>query len=105
MPVRQDRSMRLRMATLDDVQALAALRLRFRTEEGTSVDAEAGFVDRFSAFSDEALAGGRWTVWVAEADDGSLVSNVWVYRVPKVPARGRPPATLAMSRTCTHVRR
>ena len=88
--MRQAHGMRVRIATRDDVEALAELRSDFRIEEGTPPDAEPDFLDRFSSFFAEALAGGRWTVWVAETDAGTLVSNVWVYRIPKVPSPGAP---------------
>lgn len=46
------------------------------------------FIERFVAFAADAFAVGRWTAWVAD-HDGLLVSNIWIYRVPKVPSPGR----------------
>ncbi len=88
----QTPAMRFRLATEADVAALARLRWRWRTIEGESDgdDSEAfdAFSERFIEFASEAIST-RWTVWVAEDDDGEIVSNIWIYRVPKVPSPGR----------------
>lgn len=42
------------------------------------------FSGRFDSFLREALASGRWFVWVAEADK-EIVSHIYVFVVPKVP--------------------
>jgi GNAT superfamily N-acetyltransferase len=82
--------MRVRTATVADAAQLAGLRWAWRIDDEpgrASREHRDSFVERFVAF---ATAGGiddRWTVWVAE-DDGRIVSNIWIYRVPKVPNPG-----------------
>jgi GNAT superfamily N-acetyltransferase len=73
----------VREATIDDGPALA----RLRWESSDSDDRRVPFEDFAPVFADfwtDALASGRWHVFVAEAD-GDVVSMIWVYRVPKVP--------------------
>ncbi len=82
--------MRCRVATLADATELAALRWTWRTDEdahGEAPEPRDLFIERFVAFARDALTS-RWTVWVAE-DEARIVSNIWVYRVPKVPSPGR----------------
>lgn len=72
----------IREATIEDGPALARLRWEFsdRTEPF------AAFESRFGTFWQDAQD--TWTVWVAERD-GRIVSNMWVYRVPRVPRPGQ----------------
>lgn len=71
----------IRQATADDGPALA--RLRWESSDAPRRPFES-FLDGFILFWEDAVRVGRWTVWVAE-HEGRLVSNMWVYRVPKVP--------------------
>lgn len=83
--------MRFRTATAADAAELAELRWIWRTEEdperGVRED-RAAFVERFTRFMVGGAIDGRWTAWVAE-DGDRIVSNIWIYRVPKVPSPGR----------------
>ena len=40
-------------------------------------------------FLRESQVEGRWTFWIAIDEDGTIVSNAYVYRIPKVPRPGR----------------
>ena len=82
--------MRLRTATAADAVELAELRWEWRIEEDPHREApedRRSFAERFTRFVTDGGIGGRWTVWIAE-DGDRIVSNVWVYRVPKVPTPG-----------------
>ncbi|HVE94853.1 MAG TPA: GNAT family N-acetyltransferase [Acidimicrobiales bacterium] len=82
--------MRIRTATVADAVELAELRWEWRIEEEPEREAResrGSFVERFVDSVTSDVIEGRWTVWVAE-DDDRIVSNVWVYRVPKVPNPG-----------------
>jgi GNAT superfamily N-acetyltransferase len=67
---------------------MAEMRWRWRVDEAlrtaATTESQADFVDRFSDFVITALAE-RWTAWVVE-DHGSLLANIWIFRVPKVPS-------------------
>lgn len=83
-------SMRFRQAIVADVVELAQLRWDWRTTEDPDREKHEdrdSFVERFAQFARDGLDA-QWTVWVAE-DAGRIVSNIWVYRVPKVPSPGR----------------
>ena len=78
--------MRIRRAGPDDGTELARLRYEF-TEElhpGLATEDQTTFRERLLGMLTTSLASGRWTVWVADIA-GSLVGNVWVERVDKVP--------------------
>lgn len=72
----------IRRADRADGPALAELRWD-SSDESEREDRDL-FVARFLKFWEGALAGGRWAVWIAERD-GTIISNIWVYLVPKVP--------------------
>jgi GNAT superfamily N-acetyltransferase len=72
----------IREATIEDGTALAKLRWDFSDRDE---DVEA-FAARFREFWTEASQ--AWTVWVAERD-GTIVSNMWLYPVPRVPRPGQ----------------
>ena len=79
----------IRQATWDDAAELARMRWDFSPDEVAL--AEQTFSEwsvEFARFFASALAGGQWTVWVAEAGS-RLIANIWVYRVPKVPRPGK----------------
>jgi len=75
----------IRRATADDAPELARLRWQFRSEYGPVTVHRDDFRRRFEAFVAEALAGGRWAMFAAEAE-GRLVGTAFVQVVPKVPA-------------------
>ena len=78
------------MATLEDVEQLAAARWAFRLESGeATVETEEAFAARFEAFARDALTSGRWTYWIAETDDRELASQMAVCIVPSVPRPSR----------------
>ncbi len=72
----------IREATTQDGPALA--RLRWEFSDGS--EPFETFAERFAAFWRDTQQ--LWTVWVAERD-GRIVSNMWVYRVPRVPRPGQ----------------
>lgn len=84
-----------RPATADEFPQLADLRWQFRAEHDAahprfdpSEVARAEFTAACLAFLRESQAEGRWTFWVAVEEDGAIVSNAYVYRIPKVPRPG-----------------
>ena len=77
-----------RLATPADAEQLARLRWVMAAEEEAALTQdEETFTADFLAFVSTAQSHG-WTVFVAEVD-GRLVSNIWVYEVPKVPRPDR----------------
>ncbi len=80
-------SAHIRSAGTDDVMELARLRWDMQTEEEPSAESYATFVVRFRPFAEAALRSTSWRVWVAEAD-ASLVGNLWLQLVPRVPRPG-----------------
>ena len=87
----QDEDVRFRVATTADFPALGELRWEWRAAEDPNrqaVEERSAFIDRFAAFASDAITNGRWTAWVAE-DEGLLVANIWIQRIPKVPSPGR----------------
>lgn len=83
--------MNFRVATGDDVPALAEARWAFRTEDADEVPIEARqeFARRFETFVQDGLRSGRWTYWIAETDDGELVSHMAVCLVQSIPRPSR----------------
>jgi ribosomal protein S18 acetylase RimI-like enzyme len=83
-----DQNVIIRQATPDDAQQLAKLRWEMAAEEESALTQdEETFTVAFLAFVPTALSRG-WTVFVAEVN-GNLVSNIWLYEVPKVPRPDR----------------
>ena len=85
-----------RPATPAEFPQLAELRWQFRAEHDAahpkydaSEAARAEFTAACLDFLRESHAEGRWTFWIAVDGDGTIVSNAYVYRVPKVPRPGR----------------
>lgn len=85
-----------RLARTDELPELAEMRWLFRAEHGAghpkqdlSANAHAEFIAACLDFLRGGLAEGRWAFWVAVLDDGLIVSNLYVYRIPKVPRPGR----------------
>ena len=81
----------IRQAHVADADQLAKLRwdFSFYYEEKPSVDERfQDFVVSFRSFITQALSSGKWAIWVAE-EDGTLVSQMYVQRIDKVPRPGR----------------
>jgi len=80
--------MLIREARSEDTLILARLRWDFRTN-GAAVDAGgyAEFEARFHQFFEDALAGGRWKVWVIEQDK-VLIAQLYLQLIEKVPRPG-----------------
>jgi GNAT superfamily N-acetyltransferase len=74
----------VRDARLEDGPVLARMRWEMSAEDGAQVRGYDGYESEFLPFWRDAVDGGRWHVWIGEAD-GVAVSTIWVYRVPKVP--------------------
>ena len=85
-----------RPAQPSELDELAELRWQFRAEHDalhpnfdSSEAAHAEFIPVCLDFLRQGQAEGRWTFWVAVQDDGLIVSNACVYRIPKLPRPGR----------------
>lgn len=82
----------VRFATTDDLDELGRLRWQLYTEEDLDVDeSPEAYRDRFAAFARESLSSDDWCAWVAE-EHQRLVGAMWLHRVPRIPAPGRPVA-------------
>jgi GNAT superfamily N-acetyltransferase len=80
-----------RVATLDDVPTLAAMRWAFRAEGNeVPIESEPVFTRRYDRFVRDALTSGHWTYWVAESDGGELVAHMAVLVVQSIPRPSRP---------------
>jgi GNAT superfamily N-acetyltransferase len=79
-----------RQAGEADLHALAVNRWRLRVEEDGEPAgvAPADFHRHCETFLRQAMRGGRWGLWLAEAE-GRIVANACVQVVPKVPRPGR----------------
>ncbi len=72
-----------------DIDALIRLRWEMSLEQqGQPTETFDGFAQRCGSFLREALASGKWGVWVAEVD-GSLVAHIYIQLIDKVPRPGR----------------
>ncbi len=80
--------MLIRQATPEDAPALALMRWNLRMHD-QPVDPATypEFEAYFSQFIRDALASGRWVVWVAE-DDDQVIAQVYVQIIEKVPRPG-----------------
>lgn len=77
---------RIRPATVVDASRLAELREEFRTSLEPAVRAEAGFVERCTAWMAERLPRSEiWRCWVVDRDAEGMVGMVWVQFLEKVP--------------------
>ncbi|HLF70354.1 MAG TPA: bifunctional GNAT family N-acetyltransferase/GrpB family protein [Actinomycetota bacterium] len=78
----------IRFARLGDADELARLRWAFHYEDIEDVGAPGrptiGWLDDFRDLLTQALVSGRFHIWVVESD-GSIVSNLWLEIVEKVP--------------------
>jgi len=75
----------VRPATAADVDALAALRWKFRAgREAPPVESQASFLARCADWMRQALETGAWRSWVAVRDD-RIVGQVWLHPITKLP--------------------
>jgi GNAT superfamily N-acetyltransferase len=76
-----------RLATRDDIHALADLRWLLKTgdEEASDTEERSRFIDAFMEFLSESFFDGRFVHWIAETD-GQIVAVMSVGRVPKLPS-------------------
>ena len=75
----------IRLATASDALTLARLRYRFRSNIDLACENEAEFVERCKVWMQEGLRDGNpWRCWVAERD-GTLLGNLWIRMIEKVP--------------------
>jgi GNAT superfamily N-acetyltransferase len=82
--------MEFRLATPDDVPALAAMRWDFRAEGGeVPIESPTAFAARYAAFVRAGLAAGQWAYWVAEDTPGTLVAHMAIGVIRSVPRPGR----------------
>ena len=84
----------IRLARLGDVGELVELRSDFTFEDVAPTAARPGYEEECRAFLADAIASGRWQIWVAEVD-GRLVSHAFVALVDKVPRPVRENARIA----------
>jgi len=82
--------MQYRLATEDDIFALAEMRWAFRTEtvEPPQTITKEDFVAACAEFFRRALDEGHWTCWIAE-EDGRIVSHMFIQRIRKIPSPRR----------------
>lgn len=78
---------RIRLAGPDDAEALAQLRWNMQIEEESPAESFDSFFVRFRSFAEPALGSASWRVWVAEIDS-SLIANLWLQLVPRIPRPG-----------------
>ena len=74
----------IRPATPGDARTLAELRWEFRAGRSPSVEDQAAFIDRCTAWMARELAGDAWRAWVA-VDGNRIIGQVWVHLIYKVP--------------------
>ena len=78
-------NVQIRRASAADVPALAEMRYAFRTELAPALEERASFVPRAAAWISDRLAHSRtWYAWVATVD-ATIVGNIWLERVEKMP--------------------
>jgi len=74
----------IREAMVSDAPALAQLRWEFRAGRDRAVEAEQAFVERCRDWMARELAGSAWRAWAA-VDRGTIVGQVWLQLIHKVP--------------------
>jgi GNAT superfamily N-acetyltransferase len=75
----------IRAATPDDAAALAELRWEFRIARAPATESHDHFVARCAEWMHRELASGvRWRAWLAVVD-GSIVGQVWLQTIEKMP--------------------
>lgn len=78
----------IRNAQPADLEELTRLRWNMQTEEEPPAESFDSFSVRFRSFAEPALRSASWRVWVAEIDS-SLIANLWLQLVPRIPRPGR----------------
>ncbi len=83
--------MNFRMATLADLDTLAAARWAFRAESTSEapIESQSEFARRYAAFVRDALDSGRVVYWLADEAGGELVAHMAVCIVPVIPRPSR----------------
>lgn len=82
-------SIAIRQAIPEDAPTLARLRWDDSTEDGVPATLpDAAFAAGFAEFVRDALASGRWVIWIAESD-GRVVGHLYVQVVGMIPRPGR----------------
>lgn len=84
--------MNIRLATTKEIDQLVRMRWDFTLEDypemvGNS-DGYESFEKECRAFLEQAIAGERWHIWIAE-QDGRVVSHMYIELIEKVPRPGR----------------
>ncbi|MGG1662985.1 N-acetyltransferase family protein [Brevibacillus sp. NRS-1366] len=79
---------RVRLATLNDIDELVRMRWDFSEEERVSESDHSDFFRTCGEFLTQAIHGGDWFIWVAEAE-GKLVSHMYLQLIHKVPRPGK----------------
>jgi ribosomal protein S18 acetylase RimI-like enzyme len=86
----------IRLATPSDAPALAQLRYDFRAAEHPPVEPEAEFVARCAAWMSARLEpGAAWRCWLLEDEAGTIVGNLWLQPIEKLPNPGPEPESHA----------
>jgi ribosomal protein S18 acetylase RimI-like enzyme len=75
----------VRRAIADDAPALAELRWEFRSGREPAVESHDAFIARCVRWMHGQLADQTWAAWVALDDHGSIVGQVWVDLIEKLP--------------------
>lgn len=76
---------RIRAATIADVDTLAYLRWEFRNAQHPATEPRDAFAARCAVWMRRELEDGRvWKAWVA-VDDEAIVGQVWLHIVQKIP--------------------
>jgi len=75
-----------RLATKNDIEALANLRWEFKIDESYEIDVDVKdiFIKECSEFLLDGIENNTWVYWVAE-DDEEIISNIYVNIIKKVP--------------------
>jgi GNAT superfamily N-acetyltransferase len=75
----------VRLAHAADIDELVSMRAGFTFEHReTALATNPGYEEECRAFVEDAIAGDRWQIWVAELD-GAVVSHAFLALIDKVP--------------------
>ena len=79
-----------RIADINDVPTLAAMRWAFRSEAGEKpIESQLSFAKRYGEFVRTAMQAGAVTYWVAEGEEHQIVSHMAVCVVRSIPRPSR----------------
>src|SRR2546423_5231870 len=82
----QSTSIRIRPVRPTDIRYLANLRYTFRAESGRAIETRAAFVKRCETWMRKRLREKtKWRCWLAEDASGTLLGNIWVELIEKIP--------------------